>query len=332
MYGLAIVIGIVAFLPRACCLGGHSRAHADASPYWFLHLPKCAGTSFGFDIGVFGEEGCYKTHKHLRVVTMIRHPRAHVLSQYFHCATADDHQYGSRYMPATFPAWVDVWTQHMNDFAKAAIEGVKPFCCYTPVNLMASRMTCAGDGIATSSSRAQYETHSLHELKEIIANLSFVGIQEAYHESLCLWKIHRWGKFPDACECSADQIMHETHHDHGVKSHHVSDYGEDTWGKVDKFTMADKAMYEFGLARFLQEVRAAESKYQRKLLCRDLGLGSVRAQESYLDMSKRPQVHCETWSTFAKTIGLYDAFDTKTDKLLFPPNGLVHNHTLIKHE
>merc|ERR550532_618435 len=100
---------------------------------------------------------------------------------------------------------------------------------------MAAHFTCSAKGFATDDLvRSQYKTPPLHTLKETLGNLSFIGLQEAYHESLCLFKIQRYGIFPDECDCNTKlATQNETHMDWGVKQHHVSDYGEDTWAKVD---------------------------------------------------------------------------------------------------
>lgn len=219
-----------------------------------FHIPKCAGGSFHHDITaslpeleIQSSEACYEDHRDSRMVSMLRDPRTHVLSQYFHCRTSRDHAYGHGFVHATFPEWIDSWSDHLTEMEQFKS---KAFCCYYPNNLMAARFTC-GSGI--SERAAHFHPAPMQVLKEKIGNLSFVGLVEAYPESLCLLRIRETGKFPEDCECGADssgvsqRVSHDTH---GTHVHSISDYSEHVIKKVDKLTAIDRELYEFGKKRF----------------------------------------------------------------------------------
>lgn len=219
-----------------------------------------------------------------------------------------------RFMPTNFTDWIDLWTQHFDDFKNiASNEGVDPFCCYSPVNLMAGHLSCANTDNIVRSQFAQFDADRMRDLKQIMGNLSFIGLQEAYHESLCLWKIQHEDRFPAECDCEAQGVTQsESHVDHGVTSHHVSDYSEDTWRKVDKLSAIDIELYEFGKARFLEEARKAEDKHQRKFMCRALGLSSVveddQSETSTLNSiqgkSDSNAMACSAWEPWAEQLGI----------------------------
>jgi len=253
------------------------RAPRDASTsLFFLHIPKCAGLSFSVDAKHYLPhleygEACYEDHNEQRMITMLRNPRLHVLSQYFHCRTSPDHKFGHDFMPVTFPDWIDSWSTHLDEFEHFSSQ---PFCCYTPYNLMSARFTC-GRGI--SEEAAHFHPASKQKLADKIANLTFVGLVEAYAESLCLLRIQETEEFPEECSCS-DHVSSgtsQTHKTHGSKRHSIGDYGEDVLKKVDKLTALDREIYELGKTRFFNDIRAAEQKYKKKILCRTLDFSAL---------------------------------------------------------
>lgn len=263
-----LLLGFLLSLYDVQALRFFQTSAEDAYTMFHLHIPKCAGTSFKMDVQknlphahLASGEGCYEGHNQ-RMMTLLRDPRPHVLSQYFHCRTSEAHKLGNNFVPATFPEWIDFWSDHLTEMEQ--FEQM-PFCCYNPSNMMAARFSCGGD---ISKKQAEFHPASMQVLKERIANMSFVGIVEAYQESLCLLRIQETGTFPEECECATKQD--ETNANHGVKPHMVSDYSKDVVEKVDKLTAIDRELYEFGKKRFFDEIQAAEDKYQKKILCRKL--------------------------------------------------------------
>ena len=140
--------------------------------------------------------------------------------------------------------------------------------CYHPVNLVAQRFTC---NESIDKGTVYFHLPHIDELKKKLDNLSFVGLQEAYSASLCLLHIQQRGEFPEECDCKLHPegvAMHRG--DHGVQKHSLSDYSETTLKKVDELNWLDKEMFAHGKARFMREVRAAEFKYGKHLVCHDL--------------------------------------------------------------
>merc|ERR1719502_1609016 len=101
-----------------------------------LHIPKCAGTSFKADVlknlphaHVASGEGCYEGHTQ-RMMTLLRDPRPHVLSQYFHCRTSEAHKLGNNFVPATFPEWISGLITLLR------WSNLNILSCYNPSNMM----------------------------------------------------------------------------------------------------------------------------------------------------------------------------------------------------
>jgi len=254
----------------------NQQSSHKVSGLYNLHIPKCGGTSFDSDVRTYfpdfhHSEGCYDDHTSERMITMLRNPRTHVLSQYFHCRTSKYHSYGQKLIHASFPEWIESWYDHLTEMDRFKHQ---PFCCYRPNNLMTARFSC-GNGI--SEKDAHFHPAPIPLLKEKIANLTFVGLLEAYSESLCLLRIRETGQFPDECDCETERVGHTVdkpievkHITNGVQKHNISDYSEDVLKKVDKLTSLDKVLYELGKARFLADVQEAEKRHHKRILCRSL--------------------------------------------------------------
>jgi len=92
-----------------------------------VHIPKSAGSSFALDaqdilrpLHLISQEGCLSLHhgnSHLKgSITMLREPRAHVLSQYKMCRSQwveefrqATRQKGEHVLPHRFENWVEAW-------------------------------------------------------------------------------------------------------------------------------------------------------------------------------------------------------------------------------
>merc|ERR1712217_300852 len=98
---------------------------------------------------------------------------------YFHCTTSYDHHYGAAYMPKTFPQFVHAWYKHA-----WARNGLHPYCCYKAGNLISNRFLCGDNSSRTSESEGAWAL-----VEKRFNNVTFVGLAEAYQESLCLLHI-----------------------------------------------------------------------------------------------------------------------------------------------
>lgn len=265
----------------------------NVTSIYHLHTPKVAGVSFAKDLsdllpGGFrldSHEGCYDDvpNPELGVVLMMRNPRQHVYSQYNFCATSPDkgpsrmHQL----MPPTFQEWIHHWTRihkrghAVGDFTTGPDTpyndpwcfSTLPFACYSPVNLQAQRLTC----------KKAYDYAEKVDMRYAIGNLDdafFVGIVEAYQESICLlhFKMHGSG-LPEWCACDKPEAwksapVHQD--DHGAHHDGMQNIPQEVLDEVDSLTVADRALYNLALDRFTAEVRDAEVATGMKIMCKDL--------------------------------------------------------------
>jgi len=259
---------------------------------YHLHIPKAAGTSFHIDIKrIVGEskwtidshEGCFGDSPHARagVVTMLRHPRDHVLSQYTFCATSTDK--GTqilkkwRTMPSTFGAWIQAWSRlrkegrARRDFSRVGPTlhntpwcSYLPFKCYSPLNLQSQRFTC----------EAASKYPDKLDVDRAVTNMHasfFIGIVEAYPESMCLFRAKTTNKVPASCNCnlaknkSKKQKGH--HAGHGSAKHSVQNVPREVLQDVDSFTEGDQELYRAAVHRFINETREVEVRHGVKILC-----------------------------------------------------------------
>jgi hypothetical protein len=289
-------------------LRGMEQTSRSASGLYLLHIPKCAGASFTTDAGkhlpnLVSGEGCYDDdHQGRRMIAMLRSPRTHVLSQYFHCRTSGAHAYGHDFIHESFPEWIEAWSDNLEK-----LEQIKtaPFCCYHPVNMMAAHFSC---GNATTGIAAHFHPDSSQILKRKVEQLAFVGLVEAYPESLCLLRIRETGQFPEECACGAEgDAATVSHNTHGSQKHNISDYSESVWEKVDKLTSLDQELYDIAKARFLSDIKASENEFQKKILCRSLDFSVPAARFAYSmrnsdGMEKRSD--CQAWENEAMEMGI----------------------------
>lgn len=189
-----------------------------------LHIPRTSGSSFeidanfvmlGNELHLTSEEGCYswrdnpaKTYRGSPTAVMLRSPREHVLSQYLFC-TGTFLAGISIFVSKTFPEWVKAWRDRQaagihGDFAPqrpgdtmvGLAETSIPGKCYYPINLQTQRLTCK------KPSEFPREPDKDGALRTV-RGVWFVGIADAYDESLCLYHVKVKGTLPPACECTA---------------------------------------------------------------------------------------------------------------------------------
>ena len=101
------------------------------------HCPKTGGTLLREILkselsprghAVEGSEACYRYARTAGAfhVSALRSPRAHVLSQFYHCRLSEDHEYARSKIPKTIEEWVAAWAQSTP--ADSAALAAAPVC------------------------------------------------------------------------------------------------------------------------------------------------------------------------------------------------------------
>lgn len=197
------------------------------------------------------------------LITLVRQPRAHVLSQYMHCTTAGYHKHED--VLPRYDDWIKLWLPY-REGNKALPKGtVLKRSCYDPRNLQTSRFTCYP--------KFRSKSPDLREAIDNVNSAAFVGLVEAYEESLCVVFARVRGSLPEWCRCgTVDSKQNVTFHknDHGVKPHSVTDYNQTVQGWVDELTRLDCALYKAARERFLRDIWLVESRFKTTILCRKL--------------------------------------------------------------
>jgi len=268
----------------AICWDGERAPRMNKTIY-VLHLPKTAACSLVKDISKFidrrqiwSNEGCWSTRKQhpeiTKAISMVRDPRSHVLSQYQHCRKSSDYPIlrAKKAMPETFEAWIGHWTKK---YEAGGINGTFPydedeFGCSRPINVQAQRFNC--DNVFDYPD-AMGHPDSINTERAIrrMMRTEFVGLMEAYQESICLFHAQHFGRLPSYCDCTKSSQWMSFQQEqvrHGVEyNHDESQYSEQLWGQVHQLNRADTYLYRATAARFRAEIDVAEKKFGVKILC-----------------------------------------------------------------
>jgi len=263
---------------------------------YHLHIPRTGGTSFIADAQrVLGEnmvshEGCYDWRVDFpgisRVATMLRSPREHVLSQYLYCSEGHI-SFMTQVPKRNFAEWVEAWSgfqaegKIVGDYSHGGSLQSEhviptyvtftdlPFKCYNPTDLQVQRLTC----------ERPFKYPKESDTEQAIMNMQetwFVGLLEAYQESLCLLYAKTHFKLPVFCDCtdstkwSSFNQTHTAYHKHTTRtSHNVTDHPKKVWQAVDQLTAGDRMLYKAAVQRFVFEVHEIEREFKTKILCYD---------------------------------------------------------------
>eukprot|EP00931_Biecheleriopsis_adriatica_P018414 TRINITY_DN12915_c0_g2_i1.p1 TRINITY_DN12915_c0_g2~~TRINITY_DN12915_c0_g2_i1.p1 ORF type:complete len:676 (-),score=84.30 TRINITY_DN12915_c0_g2_i1:102-2129(-) len=265
------------------------KRHLMEGGMYHVHIPKVAGMSFKKDASeisrsnVFSEETCLSDYptsgKHL---VLLREPRAHVLSQYYFCRDSDDAgpSHANFLMPKDISDWINFWIRFMStgksrqnfQYGPHTVHNSPwcssrmPFGCYSPSNLQSQRLTCQHDTY-------DYSTYASEDaaIKQL-DKLYFVGIQEAYQESLCLLYGMTHDDLPEWCDCTNKTAWSKatlTKETHGSVHHDFSELSQETRQGIDNLTAGDAALYKAGVKRFVHDVRELEKRLHGQILCKE---------------------------------------------------------------
>jgi len=275
-----------------------------------FHVPKTGGTSLIHELhssfpneGVDAAAGIYERCLSALpstdfVVTMLRSPRSHVISQYEECRYDP---WGQHHTTDDFPRrgraqddFVE-WLGHFSPQRWQVESG--DFNCYNPFNMQARSITCVeddehhavSDSLHGGKPYLKCNESPVHHVwrgmptspddalavSQLDRKARFVGILELYEESWCLLNYQLRRILPAHCSCDgygvlADLLKHErlstpAHGEEG--SLDVSEFNSSTIAAIDAITAMDHSVYQAALTRFFAELRDLEKATDATLIC-----------------------------------------------------------------
>jgi hypothetical protein len=237
---------------------------------------------------------------------MLRHPRAHIFSQYLECKYDD---WGKNMTKLTmFPRegsdetglnkWLDHFLKEAPSDESNLINGEDgDFRCYNPWNMQSRYLTRGRPGFMKGDPKYAYlqylPAHHTYSTEDRVPspvkaaahleNFAWVGIVQLFHESLCLLEFQFNGKLPGDCICSlprstVDKEDHETHH---VPPHDAKNLTKETQRKIDQLSVIDAAVYSHALGLVLKRIQKLESALGSRIICAEK-LHGIRLELGYL--------------------------------------------------
>lgn len=284
----------------------------SGSEWVHMHIPKVAGESFRKDVAAhlphsrfpFSGEVSYQTLRHCncrypkkpdgcwnhfdcdcfstvkknrRIISMVREPLHHLLSIYTWCKTAPEQgnrQKFAKQFPS-FTQWVQDWHRHYNGSTATDHQWRTEASryCHDPRNLQVTRFANTDEHeVCGSQGVNRHANLTLAMLN--MQDTDFMGIMEAYHESLCLLHVKALGQVPPDCHCEDKETFRNYKHvavdTHGTAEHHLDDIPNNVLREARYVTFQDRMLYRQAVYRFTQEVRKVEAEHGVKILCWDI--------------------------------------------------------------
>ena len=193
--------------------------------------------------------------------TLIRDPREHVLSQYFHCTESTDAGPSLRKKRkealGTLDNWLETWVDEID--AKMDDDEVKKMPCYDPRN-MQSRFV--------DYDPLKWKNHDDVALSDLRKRFTVIGPFDQMDKALCVTFIHYTGWVPPHCDCTGGQQDRGVNHgrlgdgfSHGVVHHghsfNTTNYQDEL---IRKLTEKDMLLYEGVKRLFSEHVTDLENK------------------------------------------------------------------------
>lgn len=275
---------------------GWIRARTGNEAVIAMHIAKTGGMNFAHDlyrllptdIGLFSIEQSYDqlwwAVDNFHLVTMLRQPRTHVLSQYIECKSDPvwhPTPHAQDFLYANFSTWLNLFN------GGHTIEDLR---CYHPWNM---QTRCIA-GISAQrgpnkdchqvpeewsqfndadweSARLLHLDHALQHMK----NAYMVGLLERYQESICLLygKLVQTGPMPLFCNCEDRQAWATFKNwqtplaNHLVSHHDISEVSAEDLERIDQLTQSDVLLYQAAEERFNHEIKLLEQEREMKINC-----------------------------------------------------------------
>ena len=215
------------FVVVACATYEHTgllqrKVARNKAPFFFIHIPKCAGDSFMADARhsvsptpfLNNRERCLADRNSgddQILAIVLRNPVKHVLSQFLHCKYAHPANWRDPAFPSApgvydgFEEWITHFLQlkdrqqTMATSTSTTKQAKQAFSCYNPWNMQTRYLTSKEEDRARGCPNVLCPCHvasvlelkkNIHLGKHVIQHLvNFVGIADLYVESLCLFCI-----------------------------------------------------------------------------------------------------------------------------------------------
>jgi len=224
--------------------------------------------------------GMYMTESHYssipqHVYTIVRDPREHLVSAYFHCKESKLH--GKRFghlMPDTLDEWLNIWTDvkrgPQGPQKEWAIKKTQNFRCYNPINMQSSMLlspTKGGEVVEISKAA-------------LAKRFDVIGLTSQMDKSLCLVFIAWNGFAPSRCVCGgggnedgghAGQGEQRLSHSIVIHSHNVTNHGgthehtPEQLSAIAELASADMKLYAVAEELFEDKVAQVEKELSIKL-------------------------------------------------------------------
>lgn len=213
-----------------------------------MHIPKTSGTSFYMmfknqvkfsRVSPGDNERCYNFFKNkndLQVITFLREPKAHLLSQYIFC------RYSEWGKSVTKNFWDNVPEDTYEGFDKwldlTHTKKGQSTKCYYPFNMQTRFLLCDKYG--------HYYIHALrYSVREAVKNLrkTHFGLTEYFRESVCLIKYELGMDVPLFCRCPYKHLFNPLNVRHGAPKYTIDSVLDKSKTKMFEHIEFDLLLY-----------------------------------------------------------------------------------------
>jgi len=286
-----------------------ATAGHQLKPVALIHIPKTGGQGFRAtlrlddtrdgaslhftDLTANDEvsfETAYKKVPSGVHMTVLREPRAHVLSQYVECRSDE---WGKRSVAAyhtnykhklhlpRFPKFgklyddFDEWVDHFATLGENGTRGhLGCFNCYNPINMQTRYMSLNATEKpaphfvpSLKLYQREYAGSSFKRAKKNLGRLEVVGLMEKFRESLCLAAYAATDALPEHCLDKERRCSDGRLYDHGVKHHDLALVKPTTLAKIDSITKEDTWLYAYAKRLFHHQIERVRKQTGVNLMC-----------------------------------------------------------------